>query len=440
MKASTLAIIGNGMAANRVLELLSRRAHPFKQIHVLSDEGIQHYNRIMLSPLLAQETSLEAITPHSPDWYKEQGIQVHLDQGVTKIDLERQVLTLRDDSQLEYGALVLATGSRSSIPPLAGVDCSNVLGFRDMSDVDRMMEYIPNIQRATVIGAGLLGVEAAVGLRAQGLEVQLMHRNPVLMNRQIDSTASSILETELSARGIQVMTGVNPSGLTTSHSHSGNQSNSSGTASPKVTGVQYSKNGESAELSTDLVVFATGILPNKALASDAGLATNRGICVDKYMKSSHPDVYALGECCEFDGTTYGLVAPIWDQAEILVDQLSQWQPASNARLSHPEEAAPRADDSKPAYQERQHLTKLKVSGLDIHSIGQFNPDADSEVLELKALQDGIYKKLIIKNNKLQGILCIGDVQDSGWYFDLLTSSTEVESMRATLLMGKSYCQ
>lgn len=431
MKASTLAIIGNGMAANRVLELLSRRAHPFEQIHVLSDERIHHYNRIMLSPLLAQETSLEAITPHNPDWYEEQSIQVHLDQGVAKIDLEHQVLKLQDGSQLEYSALVLATGSRSAIPPLEGVDCSNVLGFRDISDVDRMMELIPDIQRATVIGAGLLGVEAAVGLRAQGVEVQLMHRNPVLMNRQIDSTASSILETELSARGIQVMTGVNPTRLATC------QDSSSSLAALKVTGVHYVQQGEAAELSTDLVIFATGILPNKELASDAGLATNRGVCVDELMRSSYPNVYAFGECCEFSGTTYGLVAPIWDQAEVLADQLSSWQPTTSKDLSL---SGDDLSDPTTVYRERQHLTKLKVSGLDIHSIGQFNPDADSEVLELKALQDGIYKKLIIKDNKLQGILCIGDVQDSGWYFDLLSNSTEIESLRATLLLGKSYCQ
>lgn len=413
-----LIIIGNGMASNRILETLGTE-HPFHAIHVFSDERCSHYNRIMLSPLLAQETTLAGITPHSTEWYAERRIQIHLSQPVSNIDTGQQNITTHSGQCFDYSKLVFATGSRSAIPALPGTDATNVLGFRTMSDVDHMLDRIPDIQHATVIGAGLLGVEAAVGLKAQGIDVTLMHRNPVLMNRQLDTIASDILKSELKRRGIDVLTGVNPEALLTHNSS-------------EARAVEYVVRNDPQRIKyhrpTQLVVFATGILPNKELAADAGLAVDRGIGVNAWMQTSAEHVFSLGECCQYEHQTYGLVAPIWDQATVVAQQL----------LGQQTDVAP--------YQEREHLTKLKVSGIDIHSIGQFNPSPEAdpltgqqdEVITLEDLDKGIYKKLVINNQRIKGALCIGDVIDSGWYYDLMNQDANIHSYRDLLILGQRW--
>ncbi len=430
---NTLIIIGNGMASNRILEDIGVD-HPFDDIRIFSDEPYAHYNRIMLSPLLAQETTLAEITPHDPAWYQQRRITTHLNSPVQRVDTDNRTITAFDHTTgaltgFQYQSLVFATGSRSSIPPLPGTDANNVLGFRTMNDVEALLSATPDIQHATVIGAGLLGVEAAVGLKAQGIDVTLMHRNPVLMNRQLDSTASSILETELRSRGIDVLTGVNPTSLETDEQSGIN----------RVTRVHYTTkdaNGHalSTEHATQLVVFATGILPNKELAADSGLITDRGICVNALMQTSAERVYSLGECCQYESTTYGLVAPIWDQANVVAQQLLHGS-ASSGALDH-----------LPRYKEQEHLTKLKVSGVDIHSIGQFNanPEPDlmtgecDEVIELHDLNTGIYKKLVLNQNRIRGVLCVGDVLDSGWYGELLKQETDITPLRSLLMFGKQW--
>ncbi|MCY0966546.1 NAD(P)/FAD-dependent oxidoreductase [Parathalassolituus penaei] len=417
MRTSTLVIIGNGMAANRVLEEIGTE-HAFDAIEVLSDESIPHYNRIMLSPLLARETTLADITPHDAQWYRQRRIHIHLKHPVEKIDTDGRRVICKSGKEFRYDALLLATGSRSAIPALPGTDASNVLGFRTMTDVDAMLAALPQLRHATVIGAGLLGVEAAVGLRAQGVEVTLMHRNQVLMNRQLDAVASGILEAELQRRGVDVRTGVNP--LELPHSNG------------KASAVRYSRDGNQETLDTDLVIFATGILPNMELAAAAGIDCGRGIQVDSRMRTSVSDVYAIGECCEFNGSTYGLVAPIWDQAKVVGRQLQLF---FADRV-----CVPRGSSLKPIdYQEREHLTKLKVSGVDMHSMGDFNATRDCDVLELQDLDEGIYKKLVVRNNCIIGVLCVGDVADSGWYFELLSDQTDISPIRSQLLFGKAWC-
>lgn len=430
---NTLIIIGNGMASNRILEDIGVD-HPFDAIHIFSDESYAHYNRIMLSPLLAQETTLAEITPHDPAWYQQRRITTHLNRPVQRVDTDNKTITVLDSTtgepiEFHYQSLVFATGSRSSIPPLPGTAASNVLGFRSMHDVDTLLSEAPNIQHATVIGAGLLGVEAAVGLKAQGIDVTLMHRNPVLMNRQLDSTASGILETELRSRGIDVLTGVNPTSLETDEQPGTPSVNRVHYAVKDITGCSLE-----CQKTTQLVVFATGILPNKELATGSGLTTDRGICVNALMQTSAEHVYALGECCQYKSTTYGLVAPIWDQANVVAQQLLHGS-ASSDSLSY-----------LPRYKEQEHLTKLKVSGVDIHSIGQFNahlePDLMTgecdEVIELHDLNTGIYKKLVLNQNRIRGVLCVGDVLDSGWYYELMKQETDITPLRSLLMFGKQW--
>ncbi|MCA6062951.1 NAD(P)/FAD-dependent oxidoreductase [Thalassolituus marinus] len=411
MSNNTLIIIGNGMASNRVLEELGSE-HPFDSIQVLSDESIAHYNRIMLSPLLAGETTLEAITAHDSQWYEERRIQVHLQKSASAIDTAAKQVICADGERLSYQALIIATGSRSWIPALPGSNARNVIGFRTMRDVDTLFDNIPAIRHATVIGAGLLGVEAAVGLRAHGIDVTLVHRNPVLMNRQLDATAASLLQMELEQRGIDVKAGFNPDQLQTDSS------------AQTVQTVTISNARQKLKIDTGLVIFATGITPNKEIAESAGIACAQGILVDEHMRTSAPQVFALGECCEFNGNTYGLVAPIWDQARVLA-----------SLIQHPSDIQSGVRLSEP-YQERQHLTKLKVSGVDIHSIGRYEAEEDDDVLELLDRQAGIYRKIILRNDRIAGALCVGDVNDSQWYYELMDSSEAVTDIRSNLIFGR----
>ena len=405
MTDNTLIIIGNGMAANRVLEELGT-GHPYDEILVLGDENIPHYNRIMLSPLLADETTLEAITPHDDSWYSEHKVRILLGSGVASVDKERRVVTTSQGESYPYRDLVFATGSRSFIPDIPGKDHPAVIGFRTMSDVDTMLEHLPSLRQATGIGAGLLGVEAAVGLKLRGVEVTLLHRNPVLMNRQLDQVASGILENALAARGIEVRTGTSPSEIITE----GDQ----------ISAVRVSNAEGTSDIPSQLVVFATGITPNKELAEQAGVRTHRGIQVDNQMHTSVHNVYAIGECCEFEGQTYGLVAPIWDQAKVLADRLKK--------------------SAKTTYCERTHLTKLKVSGLDVHSIGEFDATENCESLAMEDLDTGFYRKLVLRGNRIIGVLCVGDVADSHWYYELMQANTDISPFRESVLMGKAFCE
>ena len=401
-----LVIIGNGMAANRILEGLADD-HPYDRIIVLGDEKISHYNRIMLSPLLAKETTLEDITPHSDAWYSNHRIAIQLGDSATQVDTEQKIVTTESGRSYPYNILVFATGSRSFIPPIKGADHPDVIGFRTMSDVDTMEEKLTGLKHATVIGAGLLGVEAAVGLKLRGVDVTLIHRNPVLMNRQLDAKASDLLKEALEERGIEVITGVNPEEIL---------ANDSG-----IRAVSFATADTLEKRDTQLVIFATGILPNKDLAASSGINVQRGICVNEKMQTSVNDIFALGECCEFSGHTYGLVAPIWDQASVVVDQLKNI-------------------DGSAHYIERSHLTKLKVSGLDIHSIGEYEAPEHADTLTFEDRESGLYKKIILKEDKVIGALCIGDVNDSHWYYELMEQQTNVSDFRDMLIFGEAYCE
>ena len=401
-----LVIIGNGLAAMQLLKELGYQ--DIYEITVLSAESVQHYNRIMLSSLLADETDLESITPCNEQWYFERNIQVLLNHKVASINYTTKNLVCENGAEIPYDKLIFATGSQAFIPNIPGTFIDErpegVMGFRELFDVEYMRTLATNHKNAVVIGAGLLGIEAAVGLVNQGMDVTLLHRRDVIMNRQIDETASDLLKQELTKRGITVTTGKEPVMIHKQGCH--------------VSAVELD-NGD--KLPADLVVFATGIVPCAQLAEQSGLIINKGIIVDQMMQTNHQDVYALGECCEFQGNTYGLVAPIWNQARVLANNLKGIQ---------------------ELYQEEEFATKLKVSGVDVHSMGYINADQapnGCEVLEFQDFDAAIYKKVLISDHKVVGAVLYGDVADSQWYYELLESQKNISAMRDSLIFGKTFC-
>ena len=419
-----LIIIGNGLATMQLLKELNHQND--YQVTVLSAENVPHYNRIMLSSLLAQETDLQSITPCDDAWYQERNVQVLLNHRVSHIDAKSHSLSCENGVQFNYDKLVFATGSRAFIPSMQGTQMPNVLegvmGFRKLIDVDFMQEVTSRYKKAVVIGAGLLGIEAAVGLVKQGMDVTLLHRRDVLMNRQIDSTASELLITELKGRGIKIATGHGPIGLSGTPTEQGS-------ASSKVCAVELD-NGD--KLEADLVIFATGIVPCTPLALASGLVVEKGICVDAQLQTSQDDVYALGECCEFEGNTYGLVAPIWNQASVLAKQLL---------LLAKDEIS--SEDEVPVYYEETFATKLKVSGIDVHSMGIINAEEterECETLEFNDFERSVYKKILISDHKVVGAVLYGDVADSQWYFELLQQERNIEDIRQELIFGQAFCE
>lgn len=395
-----LVIIGNGLAGMRLLELLIERQARYR-ITVLSEEPVPGYNRIMLSPLLAGQVSQQAITQRESAWYREQQVDLRLNTRVQHIDPERQEILCTNGEVLPYDKVVMATGSKPFIPELHGSDLPGVMGFRDIADVDRMLDASREYQQAVVVGGGLLGIEAAVGLVERGMTVTLLHRNPVLMNRQIDRQASELLREALQQRGIDVKTQTQIKEIV---------------GDERVEAVALN-NGE--RLPAQLLVFATGIRPNVVPVRGAGVAVNQGVVVDNTMATSVPHLYALGECIEFEGNTYGLVAPLWDQARVLADHLV----------------------GKPAcYTESDYPVKLKVTGIDVHSLGQLHAtDKEQELIYLDA-EAGIYKRVLLRDHKVVGALLIGDVADSQWYYELMQQQLSVRSCRQYLLLGRAFCE
>lgn len=401
-----LLIIGNGLAAMQLLKELDRQN--IYQIKVLSAEPVHHYNRIMLSSLLAEETNLASITPCDDEWYTARQTEVLLNHKVVSIQYADKQVVCANGKQFDYDKLVFATGSQSFIPNIPGTFLDQrpqgVMGFRELYDVDYMRSVAQQHQHAVVIGAGLLGIEAAVGLIKQGMKVTLLHRRDVIMNRQIDPQASGLLIEELTQRGIEVRTGNAPQTIHKSGDH--------------VSSVELD-NGD--KLPADLVIFATGIVPCTQLAKHSGLQVNKGIVVDGSLQTSQSDVYALGECCEYQGNTYGLVAPIWNQAAVLAKRLL---------------------GKEATYQEEEFATKLKVSGIDVHSMGLINQaDAQTpcEVLEYRDVERAIYKKILISDHKVVGAVLYGDVADSQWYYQLLQNAEDIQGIRSDLIFGQAFC-
>jgi nitrite reductase (NADH) large subunit len=398
-----LVVIGNGMAGARVLEELARLAPGLYDVTVFDAEAYASYNRILLSPVLAGEQTLAEIMLKDADWYAAHGIRLILRNSVTRIDRGRRVVVDVEGKAFPYDRLLLATGSTPIVLPFPGNDLEGVVTYRDIADTHRMIAAAASYRSAVVIGGGLLGLEAANGLRARGMDVTVVHLMPWLMERQLDEHAARLLQHSLEARGLNFVLGA--------------QTNSIIGANGRVAALRLA---DGRELPADLVVMAVGIRPNTALAEAAGLACARGIRVTDTLQTFDPNIYAVGECVAHRGVSYGLVAPLYEMARVCANHL--------ACLGH------------HSYRGSVVSTRLKVTGIDVFSAGDFTGADGTEQIVLNDAPRGVYKKLVLKDDKLAGALMYGDVSDNGWYFDLIRSRANVSRLRRGLMFGRAVAE
>ena len=394
-----LIVIGNGMAGCRAVEeILARDAGKFR-ITIFGAEPRVNYNRIMLSPLLAGEKSFDDIVINGHDWYAENGIELVSGDPVASIDRTAKAVTAASGRVAAYDKLLIATGSDPFIIPVPGKDLPGVVTFRDMDDVGLMLEAANRGSDAVVIGGGLLGLEAAHGLSLRGMKVTVIHLMPTLMERQLDEAAAWLLKDALEGRGQTILTGADTAEIF---------------GQAKVEGVRL-KDGR--EIPAGIVVMAVGIQPSTKLAKEAGLAVGRGIHVDDDMVTSDPDILAVGECVEHDGNVYGLVAPLWDMCRSLADGLT---------------------NAPNGYRGSVTSTKLKVSGINVFSAGDFSGGEGCEDIVLRDATRGVYKRVIVKEDRVVGAVLYGDTADGNWYFDLLKKAEDVSEIRDALIFGQAF--
>ncbi|MCK1339183.1 NAD(P)/FAD-dependent oxidoreductase [Bradyrhizobium sp. 38] len=393
-----LVIVGNGMAAARLVDELAKTALGRYAVAVIGDEPRLAYNRVLLSSVLAGETGSHEIELRPADWWRHRGVTVRYGYRVTEIDTGRRELKIEGEESMEYSKLVLAIGSTPLRLNVPGADLAGVHTFRDTRDVDLLLTLAAAKKRVVVVGGGLLGLEAAYGLAKAGAPVTLLHLMDRLMERQLDAPAADLLKTLVERKGIRIL--LNAS---TVRIHGEGQ----------VEGVELA---DGSRIEADALIFAAGIRPNTALAKDAGIAVNRGIVVNDEMQTASPDIYALGECAEHRGTCYGLVEPAYEQARVLARHLAG-RPA--------------------AYQGSVVSTNLKVSGVSVFSAGDFMGGEGSESLVLTDRRRGTYKKLVIADGRLTGAVLIGDTVDALWYLELIRNREKVAAIRTDMVFGRA---
>ncbi len=395
-----LVVVGNGMAGMRVVEELLKIAPASYDIEVFGAEPHGNYNRILLSPLLAGEKRVEEIMLHPLPWYRDQGVTLHSGDPVIGIDRARRRVRSQGGIETSYDRLLLATGSKPVILPIPGNDLAGVVTFRDLHDVNVMLEAARDHARAVVIGGGLLGLEAANGLHAQGMDVTVVHLQDSLMERQLDRAAAGLLRRSLEKRGLRFKMSVTASLIQ---------------GSSRATGVRTT---EGEELPADLVVMAVGIRPNIELARAAGLRCERGVLVDDTMLTYDPSIYAVGECVQHRDSTYGLVAPLWEQARVCAGQL--------------------AEIGFARYRGSLLSTQLKVTGINVFSAGNFADSARGESLVFNDAKRGVYKRLIIEDDRIRGAVLYGDTTDGPWYVELMTQGRRIGALRHQLMFGAAF--
>lgn len=393
-----LVIVGNGMAAARLVDELAKTALGRYAIAVIGEEPRLAYNRVLLSSVLAGETGSHEIELRPADWWRHRGVTVRYGYRVTEIDTGRRELKIEGEESMEYSKLVLATGSTPLRLNVPGADLAGVHTFRDSRDVDLLLTLAAAKKRVVVVGGGLLGLEAAYGLAKAGTPVTLLHLMDRLMERQLDGPAADLLKTLVERKGIRILL---------------NASTACIHGDGHVEAVELA---DGSRIEADAVIFAAGIRPNVALARDAGIAVNRGILVNDEMQTASPDIYALGECAEHRGTCYGLVEPAYEQARVLARHLAG-RPA--------------------AYQGSVVSTNLKVSGVSVFSAGDFIGADGSESLVLSDIRRGTYKKLVITEGQLTGAVLIGDTVDALWYLELIRNREKVAAFRADMMFGRA---
>jgi nitrite reductase (NADH) large subunit len=392
-----LVIVGNGMAAARLVDELSTSALGRYAIAVIGDEPRLAYNRVLLSSVLAGETASHEIELKPASWWRDRGVTLKYGCAATEIDLGRRELKLAADESVAFSKLVLAIGSAPLRLGVPGADLGAVHTFRDSRDADLLLALAANKKRVVVIGGGLLGLEAAYGLARAGAPVTLVHLMHRLMERQLDRPAADLLKTLVEAKGIEVLLDANTARL---HGDG------------RVEAVELS---DGRRIDADAVIFAAGIRPNVALAKDAGIPVNRGIVVDDHLQTGASDVFALGECAEHRGVCYGLVEPAYDQARVLARHLA---------------------GGEAVYGGSVVATNLKVSGVAVFSAGDFLGAEEAEAIVLNDARRGIYKKLVLADGRLTGAVLVGDTADALWYLDLIRSGQRVAKIRGDMMFGR----
>ena len=401
MNAPRLVVIGNGMAGVRTIEELLALAPNYYDITVFGAEPHPNYNRILLSPVLAGEQTFNDIVLNPLEWYAQHGITLHLGKNVTQIDRKRRIVTADDGTQAPYDRLLIATGSQPFILPVPGAKLKGVITYRDIGDTQAMIDAAQVKHRAVVIGGGLLGLEAANGLKLRGMDVTVVHLSSTLLERQLDENAGRLLQRSLEARGLRFLMSKATTEIL-------------GNEADEVVGLRF-KDG--SEIHTDLVVMAAGIRPNTTLAEAAGLHCDRGIVVNDTLQTYDPRVYAVGECVSHRGVAYGLVAPLFEQAKVCANHLALMGIGS--------------------YKGSVSSTKLKVTGIDLFSAGDFVGSENTEQIVLSDPASGVYKKLVIEDDRLVGACLYGDTADGAWYFKLLREGRKLGELRDRLMFGES---
>ena len=393
-----LIIIGAGMATGRALEHLLDADGDF-DVTLFNTEPRGNYNRIMLSPVLSGEKTYDEIVTHTPEWYEENGVTCRFGEKISQIDRTAKTVTADNGDVLPYDKLLFGTGSNPFIIPLPGHDLEGVIAYRDLEDTQRMMG-LGEGNKCVVIGGGLLGLEAAAGMAARGVDVTVIHIMPHLMERQLDEAAGYLLRKALVDKNITVKCSANSKEILGENG--------------KVKALLLD---DGTELPCDLLVMAVGIRPNTQLAADTGLAVGKGIHVDDQMRTSDDDILAVGECVEHDGAIFGLVAPLYDQAKVVAKTLL-------------------GEDA--AFVQKELSTKLKVTGCDLFSAGDFAEGEGREDIVFRDPARGVYRRLVIEGNCIIGAVMYGDTADSNWFFGLIRDKTDIADMRDTLIFGPAY--
>jgi nitrite reductase (NADH) large subunit len=402
VKKSKLVMVGNGMAGVRTIEELLKIAPELYDVTVFGAEPHPNYNRILLSPVLAGEQTLDEIVLNSWEWYKENNITLHAGKKVIEVDRVKRIVRSEDGTEVEYDRLLMCTGSNPFILPIPGKDLKGVIAYRDIADTNAMIDAAKKYKKAVVIGGGLLGLEAANGLMLRGMDVTVIHVMPWLMERQLDDVAGGLLRKSLEDRGLSFMMGAQTQELI-----------------PDKDGrVMALKFKDGKEIPADLVVMAVGIRPNVELAQSMRLHCDKGIVVNDTMQTvTDARIYSVGECAAHRGIAYGLVAPLFEQAKVAANHLAQF--------------------GIGRYSGSLTSTKLKVTGIDLFSAGNFTGGEGFEEIVMSDPFGGVYKKLVIKDDKLVGACLYGDTVDGSYYFKLLRDGKNVSDIRDKLMFGEA---
>jgi len=395
-----LVVIGNGMAGMRTVEELLEIAPDKYEITVFGAEPYGNYNRILLSPVLCGEKTIDEIILNDEQWYEDNNITLYKGVTVNGVDRKACTVTAEDGTTVEYDRLLIATGSDPFIIPVPGHDLPGVIGFRDIKDVDNMIETSKTKKRAVVIGGGLLGLEAANGLMKQGMDVTVIHLMDWLMERQMDEISGDMLKTSLLEQGMKFKMKTSTTEI---------QGNG------KVEKIIFA---DGSEIETDLIVMAVGIRPNIELAKKIGLHCERGIVVNDTLQTYDPKIYAIGECIEHRGMVYGLVAPLFEMAKVCANHLAEY--------------------GIGIYEGTVTSTKLKVTGIDLFSAGDFMGDETTEDIVVRDASRGVYKRIVIKDEKILGVVLYGDTIDGAWYFQLMREGTNITDIRDALMFGQGH--